>query len=162
MTHLYPRSQIDVTILILQQDGAVMSAAINATTLALVHAGISLSSPVSSVTISCLHDTPFLDPCGPEEIDLPTVTVACLAPPTDPDPEEDKNGKVTLINMETRLSIDRFQGMLKLGAQACAVISAEMDDVIRAWAEETQDRMTGGGHASVAPRAEIEDLMDED
>jgi exosome complex component RRP41 len=154
--HLYQRSSIDIAVLILQQDGAVMSAAINATTLALIHAGIALSSPVSSVTLSCLHDTPLLDPCAPEETDLPTVTVACLAPPHD---QSESVGPITLVNMETRLSIDRFEAMLKLAAEACAVVSKEIDAVIRNWGEQTHDRMAGDALAASAPQHEA---MDED
>ena len=132
---LYPRSSIDISLLILQQDGSVLSAAINAVSLALIHAGISLSSPVCSVTLSCLHDTPLLDPCIPEENDLPTMTIACLAPAQNRSQgqEEDPTGKVTLVNMETRLNLDRFEGMLRLGAKACAVISQEMNQIAMAF-----------------------------
>jgi exosome complex component RRP41 len=38
--HLYPKTQIDVAVCILQSDGGVRSAAINAVTLALVDAGV--------------------------------------------------------------------------------------------------------------------------
>ena len=160
MTQLYPRSLIDISILVLQQDGGVLSAAINATTLALIHAGVALSSPVCSITLSCLHNTPLLDPCAPEETDLPTLTIACLAPSQNDDEAgvDAGIGKVTLVNMETRLSIDRFEGMLKLGAKACAVISAEMDEVARAWTEDAAEKMAGGP----APVTIDADIMEED
>jgi exosome complex component RRP41 len=127
-----------------------LAAAINATTLALIHAGISLSSPVSSLSISCLHSTPLLDPCAVEESDLPTVTVACLA----------SSGKVTLVNMETRLSIDRFEGMLRLAVEAVAVVAKEMDEAVREWAEQTAKTMKAGLSASLGKRADDLDMMD--
>ena len=38
--HLYPNSQIDITVMVLQTDGGTLCAAINAVTLALMDAGI--------------------------------------------------------------------------------------------------------------------------
>src|SRR5712671_3465579 len=49
-TSLYPRSQIDVFVHVLQQDGGVLQAAINATTVALVNAGVPLADYVCAVT----------------------------------------------------------------------------------------------------------------
>lgn len=169
MTHLYPRSQIDIFVQILSQDGGefamlcgsvpslrqisgMLSAAINATTLALVHAGISLSRPVTSLAISALHNTPLLDPSFAEESDLPTVTIACLAPSVSNNSEERDTGKVTLVNMETRLSVDRFEGMLELAVQACAVLSEEMDTIIRSWTEELAGKLRSGTGTTASGR----------
>jgi exosome complex component RRP41 len=124
-----------------QSQAGVLSAAINACTLALVHAGIAVSSLVSSVTVACLHDVPLLDPSAPEESDLPSLAVACLSP----DPKTDEP-RISLVNLETRLSLDRFEAMLRLAAQACDVIRAELNSALRAWAEEDADhaqRMRG-------------------
>lgn len=131
----------------------MLSAAINATTLALIHAGVSITTPLSSLAVSALHDIALLDPSGTEENDLPTVTVACLSPSIHPgvtsaaeEAEEDDalEGKITVVNMETRLSIDRFEGMLKLAVQGCKVISQEMDRVIRAWTAEMAEKVKEG------------------
>lgn len=124
----------------------MLPAAINATTLALIHAGISLTRPLASLSVSALHDAPLLDPSGTEESDLPTVTVACLAPASTGVKESDDpyEGKVTLVNMETRISIDRFEGLLKLAVSGCKVISQEMDTIIRGWTEGLVDRVRGG------------------
>lgn len=172
-THLYPRSQIDIFVQVLSQDGGqwsnielscavhianhhltgMLSAAINATTLALIHAGISITTPLSSLAVSALHDVALLDPSATEENDLPTVTVACLSPSIQPgvtsageEAEEDDplEGQITVVNMETRLSIDRFEGMLKLAVQGCKVISQEMDSVIRAWTANMAEKVKEG------------------
>ena len=127
MLSLYPRSQIDIFLTILHADGAVLSAAINAVTLALVHAGISLSSPLASVTLACIHKVPLLDPSGPEEVDLPSLTVACLGPP---------NAKATLVHLDSRLDLDRFEKMLQLGAEGCATVNRELTEVTRTWAKD--------------------------
>jgi exosome complex component RRP41 len=135
---------MDITALL-----GMLSAAINATSLALVHAGISITRPVASLAVSAMHDVPLLDPSATEETDLPTVTIACLAPSNsssassgDRDLEE---SRVTLVNMETRLSIDRFEGMLKLAVKACKILSQEMNDVIRAWTQDMSDKLKSGG-----------------
>lgn len=49
-----------------------------------------------------------------------------------------------MVNMETRLSIDRFEGMLKLAVQGCKVLSEEMDAVVRAWMEDLVDKVKVG------------------
>ncbi|GAA95196.1 uncharacterized protein L969DRAFT_92075 [Mixia osmundae IAM 14324] len=157
MGQLYPRAQIDIYVIILQQDGGTLSAAINATSLALSHAGIAMISPIASISVACLHDTPLLDPCGQEESELPFLTVACLA--TRPiemldgearddameGDEEDRLGKLTLVTLESRLSTDRFEGMMRLGQQACVVIGQELERVTRAWAEPLSARIRSRG-----------------
>lgn len=47
-TQLFPRSQIDIYIQILQADGGTRCAAINAATLALIDAGIPMKVSISS------------------------------------------------------------------------------------------------------------------
>lgn len=142
----------------------MLSAAINATTLSLIHAGISITCPLASLSVSALHDAPLLDPSGTEESDLPTVTVACLAPAHGTNAAEEMDpyeGRVTLVNMETRLSIDRFEGMLKLAVQGCRVLSTEMDSVIREWTASTARKLRQGQGASVKSSAAM-DAMDMD
>jgi exosome complex component RRP41 len=56
--------------------------------------------------------------------------------------------------METRLSIDRFEGMLRLAVEAAAVVAAEMDAVVREWAERTARTMKAGLSASLGRRAD--------
>ena len=50
MTKLFPRSQFDISIHAIQEDGGVLPAAINATTLALVDAGI----PLRDMLVACV------------------------------------------------------------------------------------------------------------
>uniref|UniRef100_A0A673K1V1 Exosome component 4 n=1 Tax=Sinocyclocheilus rhinocerous TaxID=307959 RepID=A0A673K1V1_9TELE len=56
LTELYPRSQIDIYVKILQADGGNYSACVNAATLALVDAGIPMRDYVCACT-----DTPLAD-----------------------------------------------------------------------------------------------------
>jgi exosome complex component RRP41 len=60
-TQLYPRSQIDVSICLLQSDGGVRSAAINATTLALIDAGVAMEDFVCACSAGSVHGALLLD-----------------------------------------------------------------------------------------------------
>lgn len=116
-THLYPRSEIDVFIQVMEQDGGMsifmlffshefisfslfeglLQAAINATTLALVNAGIPMADYVAAITCGVSSTKPLLDLTALEENDVPHVTVAIMP----------KTEKITLVTMETRLHVDR-------------------------------------------------------
>ncbi|CAM8974827.1 unnamed protein product [Rhodiola kirilowii] len=61
LTHLMPRSQIDIFVQVLQADGGTRSACINAATLALADAGIPMSDMVTSCAAGYLNNTPLLD-----------------------------------------------------------------------------------------------------
>ncbi|KAG6877513.1 hypothetical protein C0993_006463 [Termitomyces sp. T159_Od127] len=120
-TNLYPRSQIDVFVQVLQQDGGLLQACINATTLALVNAGIPLLDFVCAVTGGVHSTSPLLDLTLLEENDIPNVTVAVMP----------KTGKVTLVTMETRLHVDRFEEIFRLAADAGKVIHGEMKSAVK-------------------------------
>ncbi|KAF8072120.1 exoribonuclease, exosome component 4 [Lyophyllum atratum] len=120
-TNLYPRSQIDVFVQVLQQDGGLLQACINGTTLALVNAGIPLLDFVCAVTGGVHSTSPLLDLTLLEENDIPNVTVAMMP----------KTGKVTLVTMETRLHVDRFEEIFRLAGDAGKVIHREMKSAVR-------------------------------
>lgn len=113
---LYPRSQIDINVQVLQSDGSLLQAAINATTLALIDAGVPMNDYVCAVTCALHDNTPLLDVNSLEESDLPNVTVGILP----------RTGKVTLATLETQLSVERFPEILKLTGEAAKAIHAEM------------------------------------
>ena len=115
-TNLYPRSQIDIFVQVLQQDGGLLQACINGTTLALANAGIPLLDFVCAVTGGVHSTSPMLDLTLLEENDVPNVTVAVMP----------RLGKATLVTTETRLHIDRFEEILKLACDACKVLHTEM------------------------------------
>jgi len=120
-TALYPRSEICVYLQVFQQDGGVLQACINATTIALIDAGVAVSDYVCALTCGVHITTPLLDLSQNEESDLPSLTVAVMP----------RRGKVTLVLMETRLHVDRFQEVFKLASQGAKVIHNEMRRVVR-------------------------------
>lgn len=121
MTSLYPRSQIDIFVQVLQQDGGLLQACINATTLALINAGIPLLDFVCAVNGGVHSTSPLLDLTLLEENDVPNVTVAIMP----------RTKKMTLVTMETRLHIDRFDEIFKLAADAGEVVHKEMKAAVK-------------------------------
>jgi len=133
---------------------AVLQAAINATTLALISAGLPLSDYICSLSLASY---PSLPPLGPaqippfsllspssipsavkgessstgsgstvlldllqvEEQSLPNLTVAVLP----------RSGKVTLVSLETRVGIGRFEEMLRWGVEGSKVVQGAMEEV---------------------------------
>ena len=77
-TQLYPRSQIDISVLVLEQDGGtveagikvivgVLQTAINAVTLALVDAGIPMNDYICATSAGLVDDNTILG-----------ITLSCL------------------------------------------------------------------------------------
>ncbi|TXT07345.1 hypothetical protein VHUM_03065 [Vanrija humicola] len=139
LSHLYPRSEIAVQVQVLTADGGILPTAINAVTLALIDAGIAMLDYVAAVSVGLHLTQALLDLSAPEESDLPTLVVGAL--PT--------SGKVTLAQMETRLHVDRFEDMLKLGVDACIVLKAEMEAVVKASTKSVVERMAIGSRVGI-------------
>ncbi|KAG8990193.1 Exosome non-catalytic core component [Tulasnella sp. 427] len=134
-TQLYPRSQIDIFVQVLQQDGGLLQTSINACTLALIDAGIALSDYVCAITCA-LHDTvPLLDITTLEESDLPNITAAVLP----------RSGKITLLTTETRIHVDRFEEMFTLAEDAGKVVHEEMLRAVTTRTERLLKAMEKGG-----------------
>ena len=138
-TALYPRSQIDIYVHVLQQDGGLLQASINATTLALVGAGIPLLDLVCAVTGGVHSTSPMLDLTTLEENDIPHLTVAVMP----------KTGNVTLVTMETRLHVDRFGDIFKLACEAAQVIHKEMKRAVQARTRRLVDAMDVGSRSTL-------------
>lgn len=146
-TSIYPRSQIDIFVQVLQQDGGLLQACINGTTLALANAGIPLLDFVCAVTGGVHSTSPMLDLTTLEENDIPHVTVAMMP----------RTGKVTLVTMETRLHVDRFEEIFRLAIDAGKVIHKEMKIAVKS---RTEALVTAMGSASkIATTGDNDELM---
>lgn len=133
LTHLFPRSEINIVISVQQQDGGlwcydaaltpgVLPTAINACTLALMDAGIPMKDYVTALTCGLHGTTALLDLNSAEESDLPFLTMAVLP----------RSGKVPLLMLDTRVHVDRFENMVGIAVEAAKVLRDEMDDAVRA------------------------------
>jgi exosome complex component RRP41 len=113
---------------------------INATTLALTNAGIPLLDFVCAVTGGVHSTTPLLDLTTLEENDIPHLTIAMMP----------RTGRITLLTMETRLHVDRFEEIFRIATSAGYIIHKEMKTAIK-------DRSRAlVGAMNVAPKPTIE------
>lgn len=129
-TNLYPHSTITLTLHVLSQDGPLLAPLINAATLALIDAGVPMSGYISACTAGSTSSyaaneeaaDPLLDVNGLEEQDLPYLTVATLG----------ETDQVVVMVMETRVQIQRLEGMLAVGVDGCKQVRSVLDGVVRA------------------------------
>lgn len=130
---------------------ALLQAAINATTLALISAGLPLLDYICALTLASYPSqsstspqiTPFeltspsvphsnsetgtkgsgsttlIDLCQAEENVLPCLTVAILP----------RSGKISLVSLETRVGVGRFEEMLRWGVEGSKVVQEAMEEV---------------------------------
>ncbi|XP_077229447.1 3'-5'-exoribonuclease family protein isoform X2 [Tasmannia lanceolata] len=121
LTHLMPRSQIDIFVQVLQADGGTRSACINAATLALADAGIPMRDLITSCSAGYLNSTPLLDLNYVEDsAGGPDVTVGILA----------KLDKVTLLQMDAKLPLDIFENVMQLATEGCKAIARYIQDLL--------------------------------
>lgn len=91
----YPRSQIDVYIQVLQNDGGLTVAGINAASLALVNAGVAMSDSVVACSVGMVDDELVVDPNSLETSgERAELTLALLA----------HSGKISTCLLERRLA----------------------------------------------------------
>lgn len=108
----YPRSQIDIYIQILQNDGGALVAGINAASLALVNAGVAMSDFVVACSVGYVDDTFVVDPNSVESgADRPELTAAVMA----------HSGNVCSCQLESKLpdgeSMSKTLAFASSGAQ---------------------------------------------
>ena len=128
-THLYPHSTISITLHILSQDGSLLAACLNASTLALIDAGIPMKDYICACTAGSTSSyssndekaDPLLDLNGQEELELPFLTVATVG----------ATDSVSVLVMETRVQVGRLEGMLAVGVDGCKQVREILDGVIR-------------------------------
>ncbi|TAQ86903.1 hypothetical protein B7494_g4787 [Chlorociboria aeruginascens] len=128
-THLYPHSTILISLHILAHDGSLLATLLNASTLALIDAGIPMSAYLTACTsgsTSSYSSTeenadPLLDLNGLEEQELPFLTVATVG----------GGDEVVVLVMESRVRVERVEGMLAVGVDGCKQVREILDGVVR-------------------------------
>jgi len=119
---LYPRSQIDIFVEVLQADGGNYCACVNAATLALIDAGIPLVDYVSACTASLVQDTPLVDVSSLESTTGgPELTVAA----------HPKSGQIVLLEMSHRFHMDHLEKVMDVALGGCRDIHALLDRAVR-------------------------------
>ncbi|XP_067005469.1 exosome complex component RRP41 [Anabrus simplex] len=122
-TELYPRSQIDIFVEVLQADGGNYCSSVNAATLALVDAGIPLREYMCSCSASLANgDVPLVDISHLEESSGgPTLTVAALP----------MSGQIALLEMSQRFHMDHLDKVLNHALQGCRDIREILDEEVK-------------------------------
>jgi len=124
LTELYPRSQIDIYVEVLQADGGNLCACINAATLALMDAGIAMRDYVSACTASMLEDEhPILDMSHIEETSGMVAVMSMAVLP--------KSGQIVYLEMNNRLHKDHLDKVHEVAYKGCKDIHTVMDGVVR-------------------------------
>ena len=101
---------------VLQSDGGLLSACINASTLALIHAGVELVDYVCSCTTSIYKDTPMLDVTQLESQSGSEVTVGMLP-----------NKETTVsLHISNAVHKNQFQEVLELAVVGCQQVYQAM------------------------------------
>ncbi|GFG30193.1 hypothetical protein Cfor_12709 [Coptotermes formosanus] len=120
---VYPRSQIDIFVEVLQADGGNYCTCVNAATLALMDAGIPMTEYVVACTASLANgDVPLVDISHLEENSGgPNLTIAALP----------LSGKVALMEMSQRFHLDHLPKVVECALQGCRDIHQILDRAVR-------------------------------
>eukprot|EP00127_Corallochytrium_limacisporum_P004012 Clim_evm61s156 gene=Clim_evmTU61s156 len=126
LTHLYPRTKVNIYIEILQSDGGIRAAAINAASLALISSGVPMKDIVAACSASILDGQPVIDLNYMEEgSGGPNLVVSTLP----------SSKKLVGIHMESRVHSTKFPQVLNMAIQGCLESARLMQKALRADAE---------------------------
>lgn len=131
LVHLYPHSQIDIFVEVLQSDGSNYSACVNAASLALVHAGIALKDIVSASTAGIMNETAILDVNHSEEglSSCPVMTVAILP----------QTKQVLSLESSGRLNMDSLEYLMEAANKGCMDIYQELKSAVVAYSSRATE-----------------------
>lgn len=117
----YSRTIIEISITVLQLDGSLLPACVNAATLALIDAGIEMYDYISAINVSLYDNLALLDTNSIEENDLSFLSIGIVG---------DCN-KINILLMENKIPMDKLQKMIDLGIKGCHAIRELMDEAVR-------------------------------
>ena len=110
----YPKSAIEIFVSIVQADAGTRCAAISAAAMALADAGIAMKDIVSSVAVGHVNDMVVVD-LSKEEEDVEDATDIPMA-------YMPRMKKVTLLQMDGKISGEKLKEAVRLGAAVCEKI----------------------------------------
>jgi exosome complex component RRP41 len=123
---LYPTSRIDISVTIIQDDGGILSAAINAVTLALIDAGVPVYDFVVSLTVAWISDMAFLDTGRLESsVRFPVLEIAIFP----------RTRQIVSMNLAARISPDAVKQLMALAIDGCLKLHRLMTSIVRANSE---------------------------
>nr|CAG4650408.1 EOG090X0BHT [Sida crystallina] len=121
-TELYPRSQIDIFVEVLQADGGNYSTCVNASMMALVDAGIPLKDSVVSCTASLVKNTPLVDVNNVEQSGGSPELVVSILP---------HSGEIVYMSLTQRFHLDHLSQVLDTATKGCKDVGAILNLVVK-------------------------------
>jgi exosome complex component RRP41 len=125
-TDLYPNSQIEIFIQVLQNDGGLTTACLTATSLALVDAGI----PMQDLLVACTAG--HID--GAALADLNTIEINAGGPEL-PVAVLPKTGRIAFLQMDSKIPVDLFDEVLATAITGCLDLHLVLEARLRAHAQ---------------------------
>jgi exosome complex component RRP41 len=116
-TQLFPRCQIELLLQVTQVDGSLVSACLNACTLALMDAGIPMHDFLISLSAAYAHGIYVLDPCRSEESMTGSSSECVLS-------FLPRSGNVSTFLTSSRIPLAQLSGLLKDATQASSALHA--------------------------------------
>uniref|UniRef100_A0A8C5PXB1 Exosome complex component RRP41 n=1 Tax=Leptobrachium leishanense TaxID=445787 RepID=A0A8C5PXB1_9ANUR len=138
LTQLYPRSQIDIYVQILQADGGNYCTCVNAATLAIIDAGIPMRDYVCACSAGFIEDTPLADLSYVEEAAGGPQLALALLP---------KSDQIALLEMNSRLHEDHLERVMDAATKACKDVYAVLDQAVKEHLQEVSAMLGDRGMA---------------
>ena len=120
---LHPRTSISVILQEMQDDGCLLSTAVNSACCALIDAGIPMKSMMASVTVYLNGDDINLDPCKEEIEENPGSSIVLTF--------ESVENKLISITSDGDLTIDQIENSIKVGSLAATEINSFYHDSMK-------------------------------
>nr|CAG4646499.1 EOG090X0BHT [Macrothrix elegans] len=121
-TELYPRSQIDIFVEVLQADGGNYTACVNAAMMALVDAGVPLKDTVVSCTASLVKTVPLVDVNHIETSGGSPELVVAILP---------HSGEIVYMSLTQRFHIDHLSQVLDTAIKGCKDIAVILQQTMK-------------------------------
>lgn len=122
LTNLYPRTQIDIFIQIVQADGGTLSAAINAANLALIDAGVAMKDFVVACSAGFLGQTALTDLNYVEESAKGPVIPIALFPASD---------GVSMLQMSSKMPLELLEEVMGQAVAGCHQLHAVLQNEVK-------------------------------
>jgi len=118
---LYPRSQIDIFCEVLEADGGILAACVNAASLALTDAGIPMHGLVAAVECGSSDGVPCADMSSREYNEVvPRITIATIG----------GKDKIVLVDMKNIVHKNHMPDLLKMGIDSCTKVHACLETAV--------------------------------
>ncbi|MEM2739608.1 MAG: exosome complex exonuclease Rrp41 [Candidatus Bathyarchaeia archaeon] len=132
MLDLYPRTTIDIFVEVLQADGGTRCAGITAASLALADAGIPMLDLVTACAVGKWNGRIIVDLTGEEDEECGADMPVALMPNLE---------KITLIQLNGRLTSDEFLEAFNLAVKACKRIGELQRGTLRNYYEKIKEEV---------------------